>query len=63
VEVRALKTCKPRQRRAGCTAYVAAEPCHHHENVPCRALLAAGIGRVVAAMSDPDPIAPEGPSV
>lgn len=42
---------------AGATAYVSLEPCCHHGRTgPCTdALIEAGIGRVVAAMLDPDP--------
>ena len=41
----------------GATLYVTLEPCcHHGKTPPCtRAILAAGIGRVVAAMRDPFP--------
>ena len=41
----------------GATAYVSLEPCAHHGNTPpcARALIDAGIGRVVIACSDPDP--------
>jgi diaminohydroxyphosphoribosylaminopyrimidine deaminase / 5-amino-6-(5-phosphoribosylamino)uracil reductase len=41
----------------GATAYVTLEPCAHHgQTGPCaEALIAAGIGRVVTAMTDPDP--------
>jgi diaminohydroxyphosphoribosylaminopyrimidine deaminase / 5-amino-6-(5-phosphoribosylamino)uracil reductase len=41
----------------GATAYVTLEPCDHHgETPPCsEALVAAGIGRVVIAIEDPDP--------
>jgi diaminohydroxyphosphoribosylaminopyrimidine deaminase/5-amino-6-(5-phosphoribosylamino)uracil reductase len=41
----------------GGTAYVTLEPCSHHgETPPCAdALIKAGIKRVVASMSDPDP--------
>lgn len=41
----------------GATAYVTLEPCAHHgKTAPCTdALIAAGIARVVAPISDPDP--------
>jgi diaminohydroxyphosphoribosylaminopyrimidine deaminase/5-amino-6-(5-phosphoribosylamino)uracil reductase len=42
---------------AGATAYVTLEPCSHHGKTgPCAdALLQAGVTRVVAAMTDPNP--------
>lgn len=44
-------------RAAGATVYVTLEPCcHFGKTPPCTAaLIAAGVGRVVAAMSDPFP--------
>ena len=46
------------ERARGATAYVTLEPCAHHGRTPpCTdALVNAGIGRVVAAMSDPNPL-------
>ena len=42
----------------GATAYVTLEPCSHHGRTGpcCDALIHAGIGRVVAALPDPNPL-------
>ncbi len=42
----------------GATAYVTLEPCNHHGKTgPCsQALVDAGVSRVVAAMTDPNPL-------
>lgn len=41
----------------GATLYVTLEPCSHHGHTPpcTEAIVAAGIGRVVTALEDPDP--------
>jgi len=62
-ELRALADVAHRGETArGAAVYVTLEPCNHHGRTPpCTdALLAAGVGRVVAAMADPYPPAAGG---
>ena len=54
-EILALKAAGEKSR--GATVYVTLEPCNHTGRTGpcCDALIAAGVGRVVAAMEDPNP--------
>ncbi len=54
-EVLALAEAGARAR--GATAYVTLEPCNHHGNTPpcVDSLIEARVGRVIAAMEDPNP--------
>ncbi len=54
-EIIALQKAKEKAR--GATLYINLEPCNHHGRTgPCtEAIIKAGIGRVVAAMHDPNP--------
>jgi len=49
----------------GATVYVSLEPCNHHGKTPpcAQALIGAGVGRVVAAMRDPNPGSKQGGEV
>jgi diaminohydroxyphosphoribosylaminopyrimidine deaminase/5-amino-6-(5-phosphoribosylamino)uracil reductase len=58
-EVMALRDAATRGNRVqGATAYVTLEPCSHHGRTGpcCDALIAAGIAKVVATNTDPNPL-------
>ena len=58
-EVMALRDAQARGHSTqGATAYVTLEPCAHHGRTGpcCDALIAAGVVRVVASLTDPNPL-------
>lgn len=58
-EIMALRDAAARGHDVrGATAWVTLEPCSHHGRTGpcCDALVAAGVGRVVASMADPNPL-------
>jgi len=59
-EINAL--ARAAQEARGATVYLTLEPCNHHGRTPpcAKALIAAGVARVVCAMRDPNPVAAHG---
>ena len=58
-EIMALRDAASRGASvAGSTVYVTLEPCAHQGRTPpcCDALIAAGVGRVMVALADPNPL-------
>lgn len=58
-EIEALNQARQAGRSVqDCTAYITLEPCcHHGKTPPCvNALIEAGVGRVIVAMPDPNPL-------
>jgi diaminohydroxyphosphoribosylaminopyrimidine deaminase / 5-amino-6-(5-phosphoribosylamino)uracil reductase len=58
-EIMALRQAQAAgQSLQGATVWVTLEPCAHHGRTPpcCDALITAGVGKVVAAIADPNPL-------